>query len=101
MWQDERIGRLSHGARLLFIGLITMADDEGRLRELPALILGQVFPYDDITATKLNRWLAEIAGSGVVMRYSVDDIRHLAFRRWTRWPRGSTSLVILETSTAC
>lgn len=46
LWQNEKVGDLSHGARLLFVGLITMADDEGRFRARPSVILGHVFPYD-------------------------------------------------------
>jgi hypothetical protein len=30
VWLSPQIMNLSHGARLLFIGLITQADDEGR-----------------------------------------------------------------------
>lgn len=87
VWQDERVGNLSHGARLLFVGLITMADDEGRLRELSTLILGQVFPYDDISSAKLSRWLAEIAASGMVKRYVMDGCCYIAFRHWTKHQR--------------
>ena len=67
LWQDEKIGNLSRDARLLFIGLVTMADDEGRLRALPALILGHVFPYDTDALRKLEQWLEEIAHSGLVV----------------------------------
>jgi hypothetical protein len=54
MWADEKVGQLSRDARLLFVGLITMADDEGRLRGCPAAILGHVFPYDDDALRKLD-----------------------------------------------
>lgn len=84
IWQDEKIGDLSHGARLLFVGLITMADDEGRLRELPSAILGHVFPYDTVTSAKLARWLAEITASGMVTRYEVGDKRYIAFSHWSK-----------------
>jgi hypothetical protein len=58
MWADEKVGQVSRDARLLFVGLITMADDEGRLRGMPAAILGHVFPYDDDALRKLRAWLA-------------------------------------------
>lgn len=84
MWADERVGDLTHGARLLFVGLITMADDEGRLRELPAAILGHIFPYDEVSAMKLSRWLSEVEKSGMVVRYSAGGKRYIAFRHWSR-----------------
>ena len=51
-WIDEKLGTISPLARLLFMGLISNSDDEGRLPGHPALIKSQVFPYDaDITYT--------------------------------------------------
>jgi hypothetical protein len=50
IWQDRHLGRLPVGARLLFIGIITQADDEGRFRaELP-LLRAAIFPFDDVIA---------------------------------------------------
>ena len=84
LWQDEKIGNLSRDARLLFIGLVTMADDEGRLRALPALILGHVFPYDTDALRKLEQWLEEIAHSGLIVRYSVGGTPYVELRGWRK-----------------
>lgn len=84
MWADECVGDLCHGARLLLVGLITMADDEGRLRELPAAILGHVFPYDEVSTTKLARWLSDVEAGGMIVRYAHASKRYIAFRHWTR-----------------
>lgn len=84
MWADEKIGDLSHGARLLFIGLITMADDEGRLRALTSLILGHVFPYDNVTPAKLRSWISELTSCGLILTYKVDGKPYIAFRHWKR-----------------
>lgn len=69
MWADEKIGQISRDARLLFVGLITMADDAGRLRGMPAGILGHVFPYDTDALRKLDGWLSELIESGLVVSY--------------------------------
>lgn len=87
IWEDERVGELSHGARLLYVGLITMADDEGRLRALPASILGHVFPYDQDAPRKLDAWLGEVVDSGMVVRYQDGGKPYLAFRHWARHQR--------------
>ena len=87
IWQDEKVGALSHGARLLFVGLITMADDEGRLRELPAAILGHVFPWDEIPVGKLAKWLAELGESGAILRYTAGGCRYAAITHWFRHQR--------------
>ena len=84
LWQDEKIGNLSRDARLLFIGLVTMADDEGRLRALPALILGHVFPYDTDALRKLEQWLEEISDSGLITRYTVGGTPYVELMGWRK-----------------
>lgn len=74
LWQSEQVGRLSRDARLLFVGLITLADDEGRFRALPAVILGHCLPYDEDAARRLERWLAELEQAGLVVRYNADGL---------------------------
>lgn len=73
-WQDEKVGRLSRDARLLFIGLITLVDDDGRFRALPAIILGHVFPFDEDAAKRLPKWMGELTKSRLVVRYEHDGI---------------------------
>lgn len=84
MWQDEKVGALSIGARLLFVGLISMADDEGRFRALPASILGHCFPYDASAARKLDGWLHEIESSGMLVRYQHGGKPYAMLTGWGR-----------------
>lgn len=74
MGQDEKFGQISRDGRLLFLGLISLADDEGRFRALPNVILGHWYPYDPDAPRKLNGWLDELSGIGMVTLYSVDGI---------------------------
>jgi hypothetical protein len=84
MWADEKIGALSRDARLLFVGLITMADDAGRFRALPSAILGHVFPYDEDAAKKLDRWMGEIESQGLVQRYTVPPFLYGVLPGWLK-----------------
>lgn len=84
IWADERIGDLSHGARLLFLGLITMADDEGRFRAPTNAILGHIFPHDPEAQRRLRGWVGEVKDSGLVLFYVVDEKPYGAFRHWKR-----------------
>lgn len=70
MWADEKVGQLSRDARLLFVALITMADDQGRLRALPPAIIGHAYPYDTDAARKLDGWLNELGACGLVEFYT-------------------------------
>jgi hypothetical protein len=74
IWQDEALGRCTVYARILYIGLITQADDEGRLRGATELIRSLIFPYDpdDAHAENVERWLYELVQVGLIVRYEAD-----------------------------
>lgn len=84
IWEDEAVGGLGAWERLLFIGLITMADDEGRLRALPSAIAGHVFPYDNVGAPKILGWLDQIAGAGLIHRYHAGATDYIQITGWTK-----------------
>jgi 5-methylcytosine-specific restriction endonuclease McrA len=68
--QSESMGRVSRDARLLFILLWTVADDEGRLRENPHVIRGALFPYEqDSVIPMITSWLDELANEGAITRH--------------------------------
>lgn len=69
-WSDDAVADLSRDARLLLIGLISFADDEGRFVASWSAIAGYVFPHDDIPPAKIKKWLQEIANSGVITLYT-------------------------------
>lgn len=72
-WTDEALGTLPVVGRLLFMGLISNADDEGRLRGNPALLKSTIFPYDeDLTAADLDDQLDALAERRLIQRYTVD-----------------------------
>lgn len=69
-FDDFALGRLPHGARLLFIGLWCVADREGRILDLPRRIAAEVYPHDaeGIEADVAN-WLGMLDCAGVITRY--------------------------------
>jgi hypothetical protein len=70
---NEELADLPFEARLLFIGLWTLADREGRLEDRPKRIRAQVFPYDSIDAEQLMK---QLASSGFIVRYEVSGERY-------------------------
>lgn len=84
IWEDEAIGRLGPWERLLFIGLITMADDEGRLRVLPSAIVGHVFPYDDVSPRKLLAWVDALEKFELVRLYGHDGTNYCQIKGWSK-----------------
>lgn len=83
-WADEDIAELSRDARLLCLGLISFADDEGRFLASTAAISGYVYPHDDLPATKVRRWLDEVEKAGIVRLYSVNRREYGVFPNWGR-----------------
>lgn len=75
---------VSRDARLLAIHLWNLADDEGRLQELPRWIIGEVFPADeDVTDEVLRGWLSELAGVGLIQRYEVGGEHYIQCHDFT------------------
>ena len=87
IWDDEAVGAISRDARLLFVGLITQADDDGRLRGDPRLVGAQVFPYDALAPTQVEAWLEELAEIGLIVRYENADRPFIELPAWKRHQR--------------
>lgn len=72
IWLSAQVMNLSHGARLLFIGLITQADDEGRGSSDLRKIKGAIFGGDDCTAEQVRMWFEEIVAQRLALTYQAD-----------------------------
>jgi hypothetical protein len=75
-WTSESIGKLSRDAKLLFIGLISFADDSGRGRGAFGVVSGALFPFDSDALDKMPSWFGELEKEGLVRRYIASDGRH-------------------------
>src|SRR6185312_3058738 len=72
-WEDQKLASLPRDARLLFIGLWSVADDDGRLRGFASFVKGKVFPYDsDMTNEVVDGLLNQLASLERIQRYQVD-----------------------------
>ena len=71
-WTDEKLGECLMEERLLFMGLISNADDEGYGRANSKLLKSVIFPYDDISIKDLEKWLSHITQLGLVILYEYD-----------------------------
>lgn len=76
--KNRKTRKVCRDARLLNIHLWNLADDEGRLQELPLWIIGEVFPTDeDVTPAVLRGWLEELADAKMIVRYEVDGEHYI------------------------
>ena len=71
---NEELVELPFATRLLFIGLWTIADREGRLEDKPKKIKMALFPADDLD---VNNALNELHKSGFIQRYSINEVQYI------------------------
>ena len=69
IWMSAQVMNLSHAARLLFLGLSTQADDDGRGSADTRRLKAAIFGGDDCTSADVRRWLDEIASQGLAVVY--------------------------------
>lgn len=69
-WQDEKLAPLRPIDRLVFLGLISQADDAGRLVDSPRMIDGLLFPYSEDCSRESIEILTRL---GRVLRYTSDS----------------------------
>lgn len=71
---NEKLTELHPFGRLLFAGLWTLADREGRLPDRPKWIKGALFPYENVPVERL---LGELAELGFIERYQDERERYI------------------------
>lgn len=69
---NEALAELPMATRLLFIGLWTLADREGRLEDRPKRIRMELFAADDVD---VERALDDLVRAGMVDRYEAEGVR--------------------------
>jgi len=95
IWQDEDIAGLTDRQQLLFIGLFSNADDQGRIKGHPMLIKSLVFPYRDVSSEDMLKDLEAITKAAAVLRYEIDGKSYIQLTRWweyqqLQWAKPST-----------
>lgn len=89
MWQCGHFKRLNLRRRLLWIGIITMADDTGKLKGEPAVIKACVFPFDSFGALLIEKDLAELQEEGLIEPYEVEGDRYIRIPKWAKHQKPS------------
>jgi len=76
IWRSEKLSGYDPRVRLLWIGLITNADDQGRGRAHPGLVRSDVFPLEDVPLSEIEGALHQFAADGMLILYQ-DDVKAL------------------------
>lgn len=82
-FQNDRLGDVPPLARLLFIGLWTLADFRGIVEVRVRRIRVQLLPYDDANDDDVSAFLNVLERSGFIESYSVAGQTYIKVVNWT------------------
>jgi hypothetical protein len=80
-FMNEELAELPPLTRLLYIGLWTQADREGRMEDRPRRIKASVLPYDECD---IDAMLEALQESGHILRYEADSGRYIEVVNFTK-----------------
>lgn len=80
-FKNEVLAELPFEARLLFIGLWTLADREGRLEDRPKRIKAELFPFDGFDVDSM---LSRLQSDQFLTRYTVDGARFIQIENFVK-----------------
>lgn len=91
---NEDLAQISAEARLLGLGLTTLADREGRLEDRPLRIKVLLFPYHDVD---VDSAINELQNAGFLRRYVVEGKRYIVVTNFLKHqkphPRETPSVI--------
>jgi hypothetical protein len=80
-FKNEALADSGCETRLLFIGLWTLADREGRLEDRPRRIRAEIFPFDGFDVESM---LVELQRLGFLSRYEVDGNKFIQITNFVK-----------------
>lgn len=94
IWTDEVLAKCTHTERLLYIGLKSNADDEGRLKGDCNFLKATIFPYDSLNVTIIASGVKRLAKERLIIHYKSGEKDYIQLPDWKqdqyiRMPRPS------------
>jgi len=80
-FKNEELADLCAFSRLLFIGLWTQADRDGRLEDRPKRLKADIFPYDDLDVDKI---LDGLEKNKFIIRYQAGGMKLIQIRTFLK-----------------
>lgn len=88
IWKDPVFGRLQPLEQIMFIGLFSIADDEGRLLADPAYLRSELFPYKDYTTKKVQTIRDGVVGKcNSIHLYRAPEVEYIALLNWDEFQK--------------
>ena len=88
IWESSSFSKLSDFAKLVFIGMISQADDEGKGRASPNILRSKLFPDgEEKRVADIKKALSEIALRMSTTIYEVDGDSFYRLDNWHSWQK--------------
>lgn len=88
IWKDPVFGRMQPLEQVLFIGLFSIADDEGRTNADPAYLRSELFAYTDYNSKKVQAIRDSVVSKvRSVFLYRANDVDLIALLKWTEYQK--------------
>lgn len=83
IWHDVWFGRLSYTEQIFFIGIISNADDEGRILADPAYLRSRIFIYQDIPLDTISQMITKFQDTNHnFISYGSNGSSYICLRKW-------------------
>lgn len=88
---SELINALSPEAEVCFYRLLVVSDDLGRMDARTAIVRSRCFPLKEQSNinAKIEIWLEELVGAGLIVRYAVEGRPYLQIKKWDQRVRSA------------
>ena len=85
IWESQSFGELSILGKILFIGMISQADDDGKGILSAQFLKSRILPYDELRIAEVDKALKEIGHKTSVKYYEVKGKRYYILENWQKW----------------
>ena len=84
-WRSRTVGKLTTFQRLLFLGIISNADDQGRIEGEPALLRATIFPWDDVSLSDISNALQVLVDTECILLYEAASAFYIQVLNWWKY----------------
>lgn len=85
IWESQSFGELTILAKILFIGMISQADDDGKGILSAQFLKSRILPYDEVRVAEVDKALKEIGHKTSTRYYEVEGKNYYIFENWKKW----------------
>lgn len=86
MWDNPLLAALDFTTRLFYIGIISFADDEGRILGEANWLRSRIFPFDDkLSIDTVEKMVVTLHAKRFIVCYEFESVRYIEHPHWTRF----------------